>query len=298
VYGFDERPQTNEWAHAINTMFGAVKRRFPGLRTMAAVRWRGVERQPNGNPGLAQVADSIDLWVQLYSLWNTTDEQYWTALGGAHEAWAYHCVSPRPDINSRTGVPGPMRWLNTWLENPAIDARLLMWWAAEVEAKGWLFWAINQWSTEAKNVPPAQTQILEPLPGHLFSDFSARMYNGRANPLDHHAFSNGDGMLIYPGKSGPLSSVRLENIRDGFEDAALLRQLPAERRHAIIAQAIQSRTGYPAPHLPSPLGINVSVGALELEALRRQVAQEVAQRVANQVSSSIGGEDLQPPAVW
>jgi hypothetical protein len=29
---------------------------------------------------------------------------------------------------------------------------------------------------------------------------------------------NGDGMLIYPGKNGPLPSIRLKMIRDGLED--------------------------------------------------------------------------------
>jgi len=28
---------------------------------------------------------------------------------------------------------------------------------------------------------------------------------------------NGDGFLMYPGPHGPLSSIRLENIRDGIE---------------------------------------------------------------------------------
>lgn len=45
---------------------------------------------------------------------------------------------------------------------------------------------------------------------------------------------NGDGWLLYPGPKGePLSSVRLENIRDGIEDyeyLALLRERVADVR--------------------------------------------------------------------
>jgi len=40
-----------------------------------------------------------------------------------------------------------------------------------------------------------------------------------------HKWANGDGNLIYPGPESPLSSIRLENIRDGLEDYEYLRLL-------------------------------------------------------------------------
>ena len=91
VYGFDEKPQTEATATAINTMFGAVKRRFPGMRTMAALRWSSARADAGGPrvPGLDAIAGSLDVLVQLYSLWNATDAAYWRGLGGLHEAWAY-----------------------------------------------------------------------------------------------------------------------------------------------------------------------------------------------------------------
>ena len=39
----------------------------------------------------------------------------------------------------------------------------------------------------------------------------------------HDIFANGDGYFLYPGPNGPLPSVRLHNIRDGFEDVELFR---------------------------------------------------------------------------
>lgn len=50
-------------------------------------------------------------------------------------------------------------------------------------------------------------------------------------------FANGDGMFIYPGVSGALSTVRLENIRDGLEDWELLLRLPPASRALIDAVA-------------------------------------------------------------
>jgi hypothetical protein len=35
--------------------------------------------------------------------------------------------------------------------------------------------------------------------------------------------ANGDGFLVYPGKSGPVPSIRWETVRDGVEDYDYLR---------------------------------------------------------------------------
>ena len=51
----------------------------------------------------------------------------------------------------------------------------------------------------------------------------------------------GDGWLTYPGPNGePLSSVRFDNLRDGFEDAELL-QLLKERGREAQARALAAR---------------------------------------------------------
>ena len=47
--------------------------------------------------------------------------------------------------------------------------------------------------------------------------------------------SNGDGSWMFPGPDGlPLSSIRLENLRDGIEDLEMLKKLPAERRAKLL----------------------------------------------------------------
>ena len=118
-------------------------------------------------------------------------------------------------------------------------------------------------------------RTLTALKGNLFTNFSAREYNRRANLHDPLAFSNGDGVFIYPGKRGPLPSIRLENLRDGFEDAALLRRLPKDQRHALVSQAISFRTGWPGSG--PALGVNISAAVaanpMALEALRRRAAE-------------------------
>ena len=69
----------------------------------------------------------MELLRSRYSLYNTSDAASWQSLGDTHEAWAYHCVSPRPTLGPKPGEVGPMRWLNTFLESPPIQARLMPW---------------------------------------------------------------------------------------------------------------------------------------------------------------------------
>jgi hypothetical protein len=45
-----------------------------------------------------------------------------------------------------------------------------------------------------------------------------------------YAFSQGDEYLVYPGRHGPLSSIRWELLQDGIEDDELVRM--ARARHA------------------------------------------------------------------
>eukprot|EP00040_Diaphanoeca_grandis_P012619 m.63920 g.63920 ORF g.63920 m.63920 type:complete len:620 (+) comp23363_c0_seq1:186-2045(+) len=272
VYGFDERPQTPEWAAGINQMFGAVKQRYPDLRTMAAIRWKGSD----ATTPLAVLNSSLDIFVQLYSLWNETDAAAWRAFGGDHETWAYHCISPRPSFNTN-GSPGPMRWLNTWLESQPMESRLLPWWAASANVSGWLYYSTNLWTNNHK--PPYQAQ-LKPLVlrsnSSVFTDFSPIIFNGAADPHNKNAFSNGDGLLLYPGVTGPITSIRLENFRDGIEDYQMLQRLSEKARVSVIGSAIKSRTGWPYSGGPI-FGVNITVNSSQLDTLRRSVAMLIEQ---------------------
>ena len=141
---------------------GAVKAKFPKLRTVAAIRWHGTEME--------EISGSLDIWVQLYSLWNTTAATNWAAHSERHEAWAYHCISPRPTIDP-TGKPGQMRWLNTFLESRPIEARMLSgWWGpaqgggsagSAAVPTGWLYYDINYWSGGRSSTNPKFASALE-----------------------------------------------------------------------------------------------------------------------------------------
>lgn len=269
VYGFDERPAS--YGHAIYQVFGAVKAKFPKLRTVAVLRW---DPAKYADRNLSTV---LDIWVNLYSLWDEERARAWTALGGQHEAWGYHCISPRPYPHTE-----PVKFLNTFIEDPSIDARLLSWWSLRYGAQGWLYYLVDGWQPSSYSTPtvPLKPPTHRPLRlrpnSSLLTDFSPKRFNSKANPHPNQggvAFSNGDGILIWPGVHGPMSSVRFENYRDGLEDHALLSRLSVAQGKELVDQAL-SFNPEPLSGVRSPdVGVNVTVDAAQLEVLRRSAAQ-------------------------
>ena len=76
--------------------------------------------------------------------------------------------------------------------------------------------------------------------------------------------------MIYPGKNGPLSSMRLEAFRDGLEDFSLLGGLPKKEMRNVVDKALTFGSECGGRTFNS--GVNVTVDATGLEALRRVVA--------------------------
>ena len=175
-------------------------------------------------------------------------------------------------------------FVNTFLENAAIDARALSWWAALYGAQGWLYYLVDGWQPSSAAAPDTPLPLGPHTPHHplvprsgssVYSDFSPRRYNPVANKHPSHgvAFSNGDGILVYPGLNGPVSSMRLENFRDGLEDHSLLARLTAGALAALAKQVLSFRADtYPRK---AGVGVNVTVDAAGLERVRRRAAELV-----------------------
>ena len=72
---------------------------------------------------------------------------------------------------------------------------------------------------------------------------------------------------MYPGPDGPISSSRLEEIRDALEDMELLRMLPLSVRVEAVRQMVRSATD----HDDDPV---------RLEEIRRSVGRQVHEQNA------------------
>lgn len=100
-------------------------------------------------------------------------------------------------------------WYEIWwiIEDPLIRSRLIPWQSFKVGADGFLFWCLNRFVGNAK-------PVFDPDNPKIRTDW---------NPALDGGYENSTAMYLYPGRDGPISSLRLENLRDGIEDYELLR---------------------------------------------------------------------------
>lgn len=154
----------------------------------------------------------VNLWCPLSAFWThsdctvpgankrfsaSTEARYGTAeerfagyVGKGDELWWYVCITPQyPYANFFSTYQGTM-------------SRVLFWQQYMYNIDGVLYWAVNDWQ------------------------------NGAEWRTMNCGFDYGDGRLIYCGAKygirGPISSIRLELVRDGIEDFQYLRM--AEER--------------------------------------------------------------------
>jgi hypothetical protein len=183
VYGFDEA--TGPLLQAAKQTFAAVKARFPDLPIMTTLR----DNSMGVDTGLAGL---VDIWAPQQDLYSQDVAERTRARG--EQAWWY------PDIG--TGFPWP-NWFNGY---PPIDARMLMGpMSYQAGVEGVLYYATNHWTVSQHAAQPLVND-------GIFSRYNPNTFGTTA----------GDGSLFYPGPSGPMASIRIENFRDGMEDYNLL----------------------------------------------------------------------------
>jgi len=192
----------------IERVFSFIKERYPRLRTATTAR----------DPGLGldnKLGALVDIWVPLSAVYEARTAA--RARRRGDEVWWYICISPAHP------------YANWFIEYPALEARLLWWMAHERGIEGVLYYAMNRW--------PKQRAPLR-------ADIYGRTYWDPAS----YGTANGDGALFYAGPDGPISSIRMENIRDGIEDYELLALLAAragpEAARALSARLVRSASDY------------------------------------------------------
>ncbi len=140
----------------------------------------------------------VDIWCPITSLWNP--DFYHARQAAGEEVWWYVCCGPHPP------------YATFFIDEDAIDHRLLFWQTWQQQVQGVLFWQTTWW---AGNMTEGGTT-------------TAADPRGWVQPSYGTFKVNGDGHLLYPGEDmSPLGSQRLALIRDGLEDydyLAILRQ--------------------------------------------------------------------------
>jgi hypothetical protein len=126
------------------------------------------------------------------------------------ELWFYTCWMPQGS------------YANRFIEQKLLATRLLHWMNFHYKATGYLHWGYNMWNT----TDPFKFVI---------------------HPKGEHPKVAGDAWIVYPGKNGPLDSIRHEAMRDGIADHELLSMLQERSPEAAEHLArimVQSFTQY------------------------------------------------------
>jgi len=179
IYFLDETSDFEALAKAARVM----RDNFPDvpLMTTGYDRSYGVDRE-------SPVADALDIWVPLTPRYAEDLERLQEGRKLGKRAWWYICVGPRGRQD-----------LNWFVQYPAIRARLLMGAATwKYQPDGFLYYRVAGWGYNDRPITSG------PLTDWL--------------PRYHPGLPDGDGQIICAGPDGPLSTIRLENIRDGLED--------------------------------------------------------------------------------
>jgi hypothetical protein len=165
VYGFDEHRRESE--PVIREVFGAVKERWPNMRTMAVLNWEPPVDMP------------VDTWVILYDHHDPEAAAKWRAAG--KEYWWYHCCGP---VDPH---------MNTFVEKARINGRLMMWLAAANEVSGWLYYTINGWGGERKIIEreaKGPRTDFDPATWRHFNGDGNFIYPGAKGPLSSTRLEN------------------------------------------------------------------------------------------------------------
>lgn len=125
------------------------------------------------------IPDDLDLWCVQSPVFDTAANKHiLEQIAKGREVWWYVDHVP------------PRPYGNLFLDFTGVEHRILFWQAWALGIKGFHYWGVNY-------VQPGQDP---------YDDVSD------ATPV------NGDGLLVYPGASGPVDSQRWEIVRDGIED--------------------------------------------------------------------------------
>ena len=161
-------------------LYRALKKAMPDLRLMQTF----YKDEP-----IAALDDCLDVWAPNTGRFRPKEFAAQQAKGDA--VWWYVCCGP--------GKP----FANLMIEWPAIAHRILPWQNWKLGVTGLLYWGTTVWRDNLEGQ--------QRWPDVAWDPATWRNRDGKA----HY----GDGQLLYPGPAfQPLSSVRLENLRDGIED--------------------------------------------------------------------------------
>ena len=186
VYLWDE-PNLRENYEQVLVLGEIVHEAVPELKCLV------VEQTYPHDPSWPDIDPAVDVWCPLWSFIDR--ESIHEKIAGGDEVWSYTALvqqSPRyhPRYEEVQGLDPPY-----WhIDRPLIVYRVPTWINRQYGITGLLYWS-------------TVTAVIDPWHNPAFA---------------HPSHFNGGGYLFYPGVpcgiDGPISCMRLKNLRDGMED--------------------------------------------------------------------------------
>lgn len=257
VYGVDE--PKDELLAFLRETYLAVKRDYPSVKIMQTISHK--------NP--QTLVGAADIWCPLTP--SLASDFYQKRRAAGDSLWTYVCVSPRDG-----------RHANFFIDEPAVDHRVLFWQCRQYNCTGFLYWAVCWWEGFPS---PADSEF-------TFPEIPIRMEN---HIMYKRTQVNGDGFLMYPdGDFNPLPSVRLEVIRDGIEDyeyLALLEELVGRCRARQLQLNLDDQTLRRAEelmHVPAEISASITEFTQNPDSIlsRREAVGEMIERL----NTALNGE--------
>ena len=161
------------------------------------------------------IAGAIDMWCPLINDFQENEDFFRAREKLGEKVLVYTCL-----------IPGG-RWLNRTMDMEKLRQVYFGWGASHYNTFGYLHWGLNQYIED----PFSQSVVHHPSPVASANNF----------------LPAGDTHVVYPGKNGPLSSLRFEAHRIGVEDFEILRHLKArnQKKHdRLVSKLFRSYTDY------------------------------------------------------
>lgn len=161
------------------------------------------------------LAGAIDIWCPLINDFQENESFFREREKHGENILVYTCL-----------VPGG-KWLNRTLDMEKLRQVYFGWGASYYNTNGYLHWGLNQYFAD----PFKQSVVKHHAPGAGANNF----------------LPAGDTHIVYPGKEGPLSSIRFEAHRIGIEDYELLQELKGKDKKQydkLIGKLFRSYTDY------------------------------------------------------
>ncbi len=238
LYMLDE-PNTKEAYEEVRQLGALVHEAAPKLRCLV------VEQPYTQNPDWGTLDGAVDIWCPLFAFLEETSIK--RVQNAGNTVWSYTALvqkaPPYEPGYEKVKNDNPPYWQ---IDFPVLSYRIAPWLNRRYGVTGLLYWTTVCWSSPQRN------------------------------PWDSPGFRlnfNGEGMLFYPGEDagidGPITTIRLKNLRDGMEDYEYFTLLEKRKGKEAVDEIVRTAV---------PTWGTWNQDPYDLLKLRERMAREIMER--------------------